>query len=272
MDDVVLWTDPTPFPPRTFVQPSFRPTINTAGRVAFVLADNNLGGGVYYWDGGEPQVVAAMPFTDVPGGDPGDKFSGIGPPALNEAGTIAFHASGPDGFGLFRFDYNGSGLLERLVSNGELAPGTGGDRFNNPFGPLLNDRGLVAFSSRLEGGRRGIWAFGEDGLLRRVALEQMAFDHDNLPGTPRRFIESVSLITDSQDPRSPSDGTGTAFNFENELAFSLRFTAASGGGAGVYVVDVDRLSIPEPASWFAAIWVVAASWRGAQRSYRRTAS
>jgi hypothetical protein len=265
-DDVVLWTDPTGMGTGlAFNQPNFRPTINAAGRVAFLISHTNPTSGVWYSDGGAPQPVALMSQTDVPDGSPGEKISSLSPPALNEAGVIAFRGGTTTGIEVFRFGYLGTDVLERLAPAGQVAPGAGGDRFTISSGLLLSDSGQVAFASLLQSGRRGLWAFGDDDRLRLVALERSAFDHDGLPSTPDRIIEAVSLITDSQARRSSSDGTGTAFNANNQLAFSLKFTAASGGGGGVYVADVDAIQVPEPTSTTLALCAAAVLWRRRSR-------
>lgn len=145
------------------------PSINASGAIAFQA---NISGGstksaifVSSPRGGISPVVLqgqAAPGTG------GKEFFGFSEPVLNDNGAVAFRAKigveiGNEGVFLFS-----NGSTSAIAITGQLAPGTGGQRFTGFSVPDLNDSGAVAFQGRL-GDSNGIFLFS-NGAVAPIAL------------------------------------------------------------------------------------------------------
>lgn len=156
--------------------------LNQAGQAAFtatlvqggaVDATNDLG---MWSEGGGALALVERQGSPAPGGGSWDVA--IAPPALNDAGQVAFRASvtSPGAIGIFS---QGSGTLAAVARSGSQAGGApAGQNYAGPFSePAFNDAGQVAFHGSLSGGGvtsnddRAVWAGGPLGPLTMAARE-----------------------------------------------------------------------------------------------------
>ncbi len=155
--------------------------LNASGEVAFtatlaqggaVDATNDLG---MWSEGGGALALVERQGSPAPGGGTWDVA--IAPPALNDAGQVAFRASttAPGQVGVWS---EGSGALAPVALSGQQAAGApAGQLYAGPLSePAFNDAGEVAFHGGLTGGGvttdddRAVWA-GPTGGLAMVARE-----------------------------------------------------------------------------------------------------
>ena len=206
------------------------PSLNDAGQVGFSASLSGTTGGslddsgVFRAGGVGGVVQVARGGQTAPGG--GNFFSLSGP-AINEAGQLAFRASGltdAGGFsGIYRGD--GTGAPVQIVRDGQAAPGGNGTFINiNP--PEFNDAGQVAFASQLANTSGG------------------AANTDNL-GVFRGDGGSVVQIARRGQPVPGGNGTldtfgAPAINAAGQAAFAATLANTSGGlndSSGIYRGD-----------------------------------
>jgi hypothetical protein len=187
--------------------PERTPAINDAGDVAFtsvITTPRGFGGAIFL----APQGFNATPVVRIGDVTDGGEFTVLGPPALNNAGTIAFRGLLNDIVdGVFQYS---QGITTPLVTTGRVVITT--EPF--PFAQLLfdfgeevalNDRGDVAFTAgplfdgTLEStdldGAPGVFVF-HDGTLSTVGY----------PGRPvvgRGRITDVTLGPDGGNDVAP---------------------------------------------------------------------
>ncbi len=225
--------------------------MNAAGTVAFVAeySDDTEQGLFVFEDG-----VLRDLFRSDGGPFPGTDWqpTRCEKPRIDNAGHIGVFATFSDENGLshdaiFTDASGGFAMLARR--HAEPAP-----QWDGPFtgfryypGVTMNDRGQVAFYGLVGGGWQGIWASHGPGRdLVAVAVHGQSWDLDGLPGGESRVVDKVDLVLDS----GGDDGRASAFNDAGEIAFRIEFTAASGGGEGVYVATVPFFETPSASYGF----------------------
>ena len=189
-------TDATPgIPAGSFT--SFNvPSINNNGAVAFV-ADAQVpavssGQGVWCNASGSLTIVAS--YND-PAPGTATTFSNIFNPlaAINDAGNVAFSAkltggSVPSGLWVLR-----GGGTDKIMVEGEAAPGTGANYQHLDTRFTLATNGSVVFTAQLDDGRRGLFA-DTSGSVLPVALAG-----DTAPGSGgSTFLNIVRWTVNNQ--------------------------------------------------------------------------
>jgi len=155
--------------------------------------------------GGRHRVMSTM--TPVPG-LPDEKFDWNSAPAMNANGELNFYGSTDitNANGLWA-EYGGEGTLDRLVLDGDPAPGLPD---GTVFTLLINERGAisnngdVAFRARTDddppAGRQaqpGVWSVARDGTVRKVIAQK-----DPVPGSAGNF-SSTGISSPFAGPKSP---------------------------------------------------------------------
>jgi hypothetical protein len=264
IDKVVLTTDSTMIGDgSTFDLPQWQTPLNNSDRAAIPMTDGSSRFGIWFKDRNDtnPRHVISSRVTEVPAITPVTRFGDVGMPSFNNSGAILMRCSWQDNWlvpsspahaGIYYHDGTPGGALLRLVTSGDPAPGTGGETFgyfNNGY--VLSDTGEFAFGSATNTGRAGIWVGDLQSHLTAIALQGQSFDHDGLAATPDRIIDSMSFLLAS----SPAAGLGSPM-MGKYLAYTLTFTPASGGGSGVYVLDMS--TVPEPGSGIVVMMITVA--------------
>lgn len=250
------------------------PSLNPSGKVAFAVTveGGRASDAVLTWSAGKLATVAQS-GARAPGLS-GAAFFDFAPPALNDAGDVAFlttlrHGREPlDGIYLAA-----KGQLTKVAAAGDPAPG--GGSFAALAVPALNAGGTIAFAAVVEGGptQGGIFVAGPNNALRQVVgagnpapgggvftrisehvgiddAGRVAFGAFLGQGGPRAgvftaldgTITPIALLGDA----APGGGTFAAFGDAPSLAPDgrLAFIAAIDGGSGttgVYAGGPDGL-------------------------------
>jgi len=261
-----------------FIPYSLRtPVMNRGGDVAFLARGSDLLSAICAERNGILQVIAREGSTS---GKPLGvaMFQKLGPPVINDAGTVAFRASSlngaeawaaPNDSGIWLFTSDG---LKLFVREGDQAPGTSegtvfddfiiagsyGNGYltrNNWVDPIVNARGQVAFLASLRGvsddspGTIGLWASDPRGELQLIAREG-----DLMEATPGdfRMIDQLEAFTSIPGyagygsgigRTGNSDGRPSIFNDRGQIVFSATFTD---GSSGIFISNV--AAVPEPST------------------------
>ena len=165
---------------------------------------------------------------------------------VNGSNQVAFRASLDEVDRREGLWSEGSGTLDLLALQGEIALGTGGLKYDEIEGFAINDLGQTAFWASFE-------AFAGQGLFfahpgeapQLVVRDSGTFEVG--PGDVRT-VEFLSTVLESAAFLRQHERGG--FNNAGELAVGLRFTGVN--DAGVYVVTV-----PEPQGELAALCALA---------------
>ena len=154
-----------------FLRTAFTATLEQAGGVG---PDDDLG----MWSEGGGALALVLRQGSAAAGAAGTWDVATAPPALNDAGQLAFRASvsGPSQSGVW---HEGSGALAPAALTGEPADGlpVGVDTAGPLSEPAFNDAGQVAFHGGLSGAGvsstddRAVWAGGPGGPLGLAARE-----------------------------------------------------------------------------------------------------
>ncbi|MEM9704249.1 MAG: choice-of-anchor tandem repeat NxxGxxAF-containing protein, partial [Planctomycetota bacterium] len=204
---------------------NFNPALNDSGQAAFlgVLTGTSGGGtdnsGLFRSSGGALTQITregqAAPDGNGTFSGFGVPSGGFGPPALNDAGQVAFSGfltgtagGGADNSGIFR---GAGGTLTRIAREGQAAPDGNGilASFENP---ALNNAGQAAFLGNLTGTSggfsddRGIFR-GAGGALTQIAREGQAAPDGN--GTLSSFNADI-VLNDAGQAAFFGDLIGTA--------------------------------------------------------------
>lgn len=192
--------------------------INQAGEVAFTatLSDADLG----TWSEGSGSLALVQRQGEAAAGGTGDWDVAISPPALNDAGEVAFRATttGPTRVGIWQ---GPTGGLSSVALSGEQAAGApaGQDYTGAISEPTLNDAGEVAFEAALVGSGvsssndGAIWV-GSPGSLAIAAREG-----DVAPGAGTDTWTGFS---------------GTRINGSGDVAFHGTLDDGGAGGEGIW--------------------------------------
>ena len=190
------------------------PAINNLGEIAFNGFDpNSSTSGIFLNAGGQNQLLVSA-SAPAPGGGTLSNFSNL---ALNSLDQLAFMAQpfpGPAGIFLAA-----NGMVTPLATDGAPAPGGGNFQLffgANRLGPVIDDRGDVAFASALTGTAGGFFGSGGVFLYKNGAVSRIVGPNDPSPDG------GVFLFADS-----PS------INSSGDVAFFAE-TSAFGFGAFVY--------------------------------------
>jgi hypothetical protein len=188
------------------------PSLNDAGRVAFVTASSVPvtspvpSEGAYVWDGGviTPLVTVG---TDLPGSG---RLANVGIPFLNNKNQDVLmlarvgNLNGP--FALYRIT---DGKLTPLVVPGQEMPG-GGKVESVIFGNRsVNDAGQSAFTAQLQGGATGLYLLEADGKVSLVLKSRAT--------TELGAIQSIG--------EAGSSSSGVGLNNKGQIAVPIRFAS-----------------------------------------------
>ena len=119
-----------------------------------------------------------------------------------------------------KFDFG----INTIVTQGDIAPGAGGETFSTFVNFVLFDHSTIATLASTSGGRSGIWIEGNDGM------EKVAVIGDPAPGVPEglKFFRVNNMMA----------------NTRGEVAFSDLVVADSGDElSGIWVGDANGLSL-----------------------------
>lgn len=208
--------------PSSPADPSFTsfpaaPAINNLGEVAFPAFDpNTFTSGIFLNSAGQNELLLNG-STPVPGGGTLGEFSNL---ALNSLDQLAFMSLTSTGStGIFLAD---NGVVTSLATDGAAAPGGGNFQLFfgfNRLGPVIDDRGDVAFASLLTGAPGGFFGSGGIFLYKNGFLSRIVGPNDPSPDG------GVFLYADS-----PSiDSSGDVAFFAETSAFSFGAFVYSGG-------------------------------------------
>ena len=170
-------------------------TLNDAGQVAFfalLTATSGLNddSGIFLGSGGTVTQIARRGQT-VPGGN--GTYSVFAPPAINEAGQVAFFVlltgstgGATDNEGIF---LGSGGTVTQIAREGQTVPGGNGTYGNMTTDPAFNDAGQVAFVSTLTGTSGG--NTDNDGLFRGEGgtVTQIARKGQTVPGGNGSYLD-----------------------------------------------------------------------------------
>jgi len=222
--------------------------ISNAGDTAFFA---NVSGAAHegiFLEGptGLPRLIASRRQL-APGSEGGTflRFNSTDPPALNEAGDVAFDADIQNSpiitSGIYLTD--ASGVVSAIVATGDSVPGTAGRRLGSVWSPSMNDHGEITFRASLSGAPVTRAFFHRD---RSGSTTLVGKSGATVPGTGGKLF-------------GPMAGIGTyPVNNAGEIAFSLGF-AFPEQSTGRFLVDLDYTAthgnsgyrfLPGTASWF----------------------
>lgn len=233
------------------------PVINHAGQISFRGAIAGVGvdlsnDRVLY--SGTPGALSevAREGEQAPGAAPGAVFEAFSNTTIDASGGITFRVqltgTGIDGSNNSGLYTNRSGVLTKIVQEGDDAPGTGnGIQFGSIGSQLMgNASGQIVFSTNVVGSGvdstndGAIYATDRTGALVLIAREGDLLDVDNdLLIQDLRTIASVSVLFDS----GTEDGRPISFNDLGQVAFHASFTD---GTEGVFISNI--ATVPEPGS------------------------
>jgi hypothetical protein len=185
------------------------PAINNLGEIAFLGFDpNSFTSGIFLNAGGQNRLLVSA-SAPAPGGGTLSNFSNL---ALNSLDQLAFMAQPfPGPAGIF---FAANGAVTPLATDGASAPGGGNFQLflGFPrFGPVIDDRGDVAFASFLTGTAGGFFGSGGIFLYKGGAVSRIVGPNDPSPDG------GVFLYADSPSINSLGD---VAF-FAETSAFSF---------------------------------------------------
>ncbi len=152
-------------------------------------------------------------------------------PVVNQKGDVYFRAGEP-GFveSLWRA---GSGMFERIMKSGDVAPGTGGAEFAGPDCWVVNAEGRVAMLATLELGGDppvttdndfGLWLQDDEGnfgLVARTGTRLMT------GGTDHGTISSIEFETNGEEGTGNDEGIMSGLGDLGDLVFLVELS----GGA-----------------------------------------
>ncbi|BBO32810.1 hypothetical protein PLANPX_2422 [Lacipirellula parvula] len=216
------------------------PALNDAGWVAHVAGLTGSGvtsandEALFAGPGGALQLVARK-GDNAPGVPASVKYEALSPPALNDAGQVAYHAV-LTGSGVTvandRAIYAGSRTAPQLVARtGDAAPGMPAGvtyaSLSLSLLPVLNDAGQVAYTARLKGS--GVTASNDAAVYAGLpgAPHLIAREGEPAPGTPAG-ITYASFLT-------------PALNDAGQTAFLARL-----GGDDLTEANSDGLFVSDP--------------------------
>jgi hypothetical protein len=155
------------------------PSINDKGEVAFVGVDlSSFASGIYLNSKGQTQLLLPS-ATPVPGGGTFSQFSNM---SLNNLRQLAF--MGQSSFGATGIFFSSNGSLISLATDGGAAPGGGNFLlfFLDPrLGPVIDNRGDVAFASLLTGTNGGFFGSGGVFLFKNGVVSRIVGPNDPSP-------------------------------------------------------------------------------------------
>jgi len=255
-----------------FTRAPTAPAANAAGTVAFTAQlDSGREVVATLAPGGAPIVIFAG--TAAPGQPP--PTVAIAPPAINDAGQVAFLSAVGDAVRVQRYS---GGAPASVAAGGSPAPGGGTFGEITDLEPAIDAAGRVLFGAVRSNGREGIYlapsptvvaesgmTLPDAGVLRRVASRQPLSAPAFLPdgavlfgaeGTTAAGIFSWTVSGDravevrAGDPLPPSVrftsfleasipfmGGGPALTAAGSMIFDARVT---GGGRGLFLRDRDE--------------------------------
>jgi hypothetical protein len=117
----------------SYLYPGF-PAINNAGTIAFIAFTPATVFGLFAGDGGAPDLLARWPGPEFSG------FANIFPPAINDAGSVAFLGISTDTGALGVYRHQGGANVLIADNSGAYASFSG---------PAINASGQVAFLAKL---------------------------------------------------------------------------------------------------------------------------
>jgi hypothetical protein len=166
-------------PTSTVAPEGTAPSINDKGETAFVGVDlASFAAGVYLNTKGQTQLLLPA-ATPVPGGGTFGQFVSL---ALNNLHQLAF--MGQSSIGVTGVFVSSKGALTPLATDGGVAPGGGNFRlfFGNPrSGPVIDNRGDVAFASSLSGTNGGFFGSGGVFLFKNGVVSRIVGPTDPSP-------------------------------------------------------------------------------------------
>ena len=158
--------------------------------------------------------TVALSGDPAPGTSPQEFFKSFGPPTINNADQVMFHATLPvvlagNDLGVWS---EGTGVLDLVVREGNAAPGAPvGAAFSEFRSPIINDAGQTAFAGVLRLGPGGV-TFDNNGgiwLSGSGALDLVAFESNPAPGLPAGIY--YGRIADASHNRPFNNAGHTAF-------------------------------------------------------------
>ena len=192
---------------------------------------------------------------------------------ISAADELLFSANMASG-GQAYLKLDAGGLLHRVVRVGDnplggLDPLSNGgacvSTYSNIGGFSINAAGQVAYVGSLSNSACGVSAgFGNsqilyvtdlDGSAVKIARQGEQFTYWDGTNWITKTIAGINLSSSSGQ-----DGRAVALNDNGDLVFSLSFTAASGGGNGIFVAHV-----PEPGTLGLLVFGAMAAWRRNRR-------
>lgn len=198
-----------------------RPTVNTAGDVAFLTSISGGGAGIWRGRPGDLSLAALRrgPAPDTSG----EILAGMFNTTLSGANDLAFMGAilgGDNALWVGRPD-----ALSLVMREGDQAPGAGGETFDfSTFRqPSVNGAGEVLFRVTLSDASEGIWA-GAPGRLRFVAREGSTIEV--APGDVRTIADFGLALADGS---GNEDGQRSGLSEGGQVAFAARFTDSSSG-------------------------------------------
>lgn len=147
-----------------------RPSINDAGTVAFTTSSEG-GYRILAGNGGPISTLYSSECCS-------DGFYGFGNVAINNGGTLAFHAGLRDGDTGDRLIVTGSGGATTTITQENGPPVA--LILNNHFAPSINDGGTVAFYALLDAGGQGVFT-GSGGAATMIADSSGPFVEFGVP-------------------------------------------------------------------------------------------
>jgi hypothetical protein len=202
------------------MRPGTLPVINRRGDIAFLGA----GSGIWSLSDDSPFLVAAV-GQHAPGAPhPLSTFSTLGPPALSDAGRVAFVAYATGNSNGIWSDISGS--LEAVVLNNTPAPGLGnGVRFGKPGALVMSGAGDMAWASTFVG--EAVTSSNDESLwsIRGGQLEIVAREGDQAPG----LAEGVAFDSFLSTPLTEGFGTRSkpGISDSGQVAFAARLEDGS---------------------------------------------
>jgi len=192
--------DPAPGSSGQFLHFPSAPTMNDSGRVAFVASLTNGATGEGVWTDSNGTLSLVARYTDIAPDTDGKEFSTLfrDSAVINNNGDVAFTATLTGLIGGFLREgiwVRRSGTIEKVMLEGEAAPGTGGANFNEiTSSPLLDGAGYATFVAQTDdvASRDGLWSEGAGGL------ELVALEGEPAPGTSLNFLNILDFaVNDS---------------------------------------------------------------------------
>ena len=203
------------------------PVLNGDGQVAFYATGGPTGGTIFSGAPGSLQAVAFF-NTNAPAGG---KYGGLGSPALNSSGQVAFQSglfAGTSTSGIFTGTV---GSVQTVALQGTAAPA--GGNFSTLNKPTLNDAGQMAFLGTMTGGSSTNGVFtGTAGSLQAVALQGAAAPAGGNYNTLFDPVQNQSGVLAFQSSLTGGSASGGIFTGTpgQVQAVAVAGTAAPSGG------------------------------------------